>query len=154
MRLVWRGCALGVFHVRHGTALSFLLLLTASALASPPRPDIPPHTPNAIADLNSAAGLAIVRGEWRTHGAEIVRVQHHLPGPDLKPSGAPTGTHDLEPKAFTRDFDTQWPRSNTAAAVDHDGIGGADARGVSGRHAVDIQKQFPPVVNRDAADRG
>lgn len=91
--------------MKHGTALSLLLLIISSALASPPRPNIPPHTPNAIADLNTAEGLAIVRGEWRTHSADIVRVPHHLPGPDLKPSGAPTSTHDLWPKASTRNFD-------------------------------------------------
>lgn len=61
--------------------------------------------PNAIADLNSATGLALVRGQWRAHDAEIVQVEHRLPGTDGKPTGTPTVTHDLAPRAFAADFD-------------------------------------------------
>ncbi|MCI0587774.1 MAG: SMP-30/gluconolactonase/LRE family protein [Planctomycetes bacterium] len=61
--------------------------------------------PDAIVDLRTREGVALVRGEWRFSEARIVEVDHRAPGPDLKPSGAPTRTRDVEPKAGAADFD-------------------------------------------------
>jgi gluconolactonase len=92
--------------VKHCIASSLLLAsLVASAGAAPPRPNLPARTPNAIADLNTSAGLAIVSGEWRAHDGQIVPVQHRLPGADLKPTGEPVTTFEIQPKAFAKDYD-------------------------------------------------
>lgn len=68
-------------------------------------PSTPAHVPDAIVDLATSEGVALVRGQWRYADARIVEVDHRLPGPDLKASGAPVRTHDVEPKAGRADFD-------------------------------------------------
>ncbi|MBI4718538.1 MAG: SMP-30/gluconolactonase/LRE family protein [Planctomycetes bacterium] len=55
--------------------------------------------------MMTSEGAAVVRAEWRYHDAEIVAVDHRSAGPDLKPSGAPNRTHDIEPHAGAADFD-------------------------------------------------
>lgn len=70
---------------------------------------------DAVADLRSAEGIALVQGEWRFRAADIIEVDHHAPGPDLKPSGAAIRTHDIVPKAGVRDFDDHaWERLDPA----------------------------------------
>src|SRR5262245_9194053 len=65
--------------------------------------------PDAIVDLRTREGVALVRGEWRFSEARIVEVDHRAPGADLKPSGAPTRTRDVEPKAGAAEFDdSRW----------------------------------------------
>ncbi|HKB14768.1 MAG TPA: SMP-30/gluconolactonase/LRE family protein [Planctomycetota bacterium] len=65
--------------------------------------------PDAIVDLRTREGVALVRGEWRFSEARIVEVDHRVPGPDLKPSGAPTKARDVEPRAGAADFDdSRW----------------------------------------------
>ncbi len=67
--------------------------------------------PDAIVDLRTNEGAAMVNGQWRYADAQIIEVDHHAPGPDLKPSGAPTRAHDIMPKAGTADFDdSQWQK--------------------------------------------
>src|SRR4051812_35382858 len=61
--------------------------------------------PDAIADLRTAEGAATAKARWRFSAAQIVEVDHHLPGPDLKPTGAPNRTHDVTPDAGAADFD-------------------------------------------------
>ncbi len=70
------------------------LLLTAAALGLPAACCAAPrslsaldHRPDATVDLRSAAGVALVKGQWRYSEAQVVDVAHHSPGPDLKPSG-------------------------------------------------------------------
>jgi gluconolactonase len=82
----------------------------APVLAGPVTVDAPAGRPDAIVDLNSADGLRLVRGEWRYADARIVEVEHHEPGPDLRPSGPPNRTHDIAPHAGPADFDdAAWP---------------------------------------------
>jgi gluconolactonase len=64
-----------------------------------------PNRPDAVIDLRTEADARLVQGAWRYHDARIVEVGHRLPGPDLKPTGAPNRTHDIEPKAGAADFD-------------------------------------------------
>jgi gluconolactonase len=70
-----------------------------------PTPDVPAHVADAIVDLSSSDGLALVRGAWRAAPAEVVAVSHRDPGPDRKASGAPNRTQDVVPEAGARDFD-------------------------------------------------
>jgi gluconolactonase len=67
--------------------------------------DVPGVRPDAIANLASDEGAALVRGQWRYSDAKIVDVDHHAPGPDLRPSGPPNRTYDLVPHAGASEFD-------------------------------------------------
>src|SRR5215510_2100673 len=67
--------------------------------------DVPGVRPDAIVDLASDEGAAIVHGQWRYSDAKIVEVDHHAPGPDLRPSGPPNRTYDVVPHAGASDFD-------------------------------------------------
>lgn len=66
---------------------------------------IPPHNPDAIADLRTVEGAKLVSVEWRYHDASIVEVDHRSVGTDLKASGAPNRTNDIEPHAGAVNFD-------------------------------------------------
>jgi gluconolactonase len=86
--------------------VSFVLALQV------PRPATPPHVADAIVDLASSSGAALVHGTWRVHAADVVEVEHKNPGPDRKASGTPNRTQDVEPKAGARDFDdSRWETS-------------------------------------------
>lgn len=61
--------------------------------------------PDAVVDLKTGEGVAAVAGQWRYADAHVVEVDHHAPGPDLKPSGAPIRTHDIHPRATDPEFD-------------------------------------------------
>jgi gluconolactonase len=98
---------------RWATACAALL---ASLLGEAPQAhaqvtgDAPAGRPDAIVDLATPAGAALVRGEWRYGDTKIVEVDHHLPGPDGKPSGSPNRTWDVMPHAGARGFDVSaWP---------------------------------------------
>lgn len=65
--------------------------------------------PNALIDLRTAAGVGIVKGQWRYSDTTIVEASFNAPGSDLKPSGKPIKTYDYLPKAGAIDFDdSQW----------------------------------------------
>jgi gluconolactonase len=83
------------------TAVLPLLLLAFQA----PVPTTLPHVADAIVDLSSTSGAALVQGTWRVSPAGVIEVEHRDPGPDRKASGAPNRTHDLALKAGARDFD-------------------------------------------------
>jgi gluconolactonase len=85
--------------------LALLTALLPLAAAAQTTGDVPALRPEAIVDLATAEGLGLVRGEWRYRDARIVEVDHRAPGPDLRPSGPPTRTHDVVPHAGAADFD-------------------------------------------------
>lgn len=62
-------------------------------------------TPDAVVDLRTAEGTGRVGATWRVREAKIREIDFRAPGPDLKPTGAPVRTADLEPRAGGRDFD-------------------------------------------------
>ncbi len=65
--------------------------------------------PDAVIDLSSPAGVALISAQWRTAPARIVEIDHREPGPDLKATGKPSRTHDIQPRAGVADFDdSQW----------------------------------------------
>ncbi|MEP6571314.1 MAG: SMP-30/gluconolactonase/LRE family protein [Gemmatimonadota bacterium] len=61
--------------------------------------------PIAVVDLRTDEGIRLMHGQWRYSDVRIVEVTHHAPGPDLRPSGPPNRTYDIEPKAGAQDFD-------------------------------------------------
>lgn len=86
------------------------LLVTLSALfLQAPTPATPPHVADAIVDLMSAEGAALVKGTWRVAEAGVIGIEHRNPGPDKRPSGTPNRTNDIALEAGARDFDdSQW----------------------------------------------
>ncbi len=71
--------------------------------------DVLQDLPDAVVDLKTPEGVALVAGEWRYADAGIVEVEHRAPGPDLKPNGAPNRTHDIVPAAWEAEFDdSRW----------------------------------------------
>jgi gluconolactonase len=97
MSTTWSGVA--------ALAATLLLGLAASAGAAPTSLATPEGKPEAIVDLRTAEGVALVQGVWRYSDARIVEVDFNAAGADMKPSGPPIRTHDVEPKAGAAGFD-------------------------------------------------
>src|SRR5206468_4198707 len=71
--------------------------------------DVPAKRADAIVDLATKEGARLVSGEWRYSDAQIVDSNHNYAGPDFKPSGPPSKTHDSTPKAGAAEFnDSAW----------------------------------------------
>jgi len=88
--------------VASAALLAGLLPLLARAQVSG---DPPFQRPDAIVDLRTRAGTALVNATWRYSEARVVQGTNRAPGPDLRASGAPVKTLDLEPRAEAADFD-------------------------------------------------
>jgi len=88
-----------------------LILATLAAAAAPAgafaqtTSDAPAGRPEAIINLATEDGVRLVKGQWRYRDATIVEVDHHAPGPDLRPSGPPNRTYDIAPHAGEAGFD-------------------------------------------------
>jgi gluconolactonase len=79
--------------------------LSAGAAFAQITADAPAVRPDAIVNLATDEGAALVRGQWRYRDARITEVEHRSPGPDLRPSGPPNRTYDIAPHAGAADFD-------------------------------------------------
>ncbi len=88
--------------VASAALLAGLLPLLARAQVSG---DPPFQRPDAIVDLRTRAGASLVKATWRFSEARVVPGTNRAPGPDLRASGAPVKTLDLEPRAEAADFD-------------------------------------------------
>jgi len=67
--------------------------------------DLPTLLPQAVVDLRTSEGAALVEAKWRYSDVRIVETEHRDPGPDLRASGAPNRTTDIDPHAGSADFD-------------------------------------------------
>jgi gluconolactonase len=67
--------------------------------------DLPTLLPQAVVDLRTREGAAVVGAQWRYSDVAIVETEHRDPGPDLRASGAPNRTNDIAPHAGAADFD-------------------------------------------------
>jgi gluconolactonase len=66
--------------------------------------------PDAIVDLATKEGAAIVGATWRYSDARLVPIESPGVGADLRPSGPPVRTLDVEPSAGAAGFDdSAWP---------------------------------------------
>lgn len=93
--------------MRHPTLAATLAATCAVVCASPEASagfNSPPVA-DAVVNLATADGAALVGAGWRATDAKIVEVDHRLPGPDRKASGPPVRTHDIEPHAGAAGFD-------------------------------------------------
>ena len=83
------------------SSMAICALVTALHAADDQAPDVP----DAVIDLRTPAGAALVGGAWRFTDAHIVDADFHAPGPDNKPTGAAVRTHDIHPRVGTPDFE-------------------------------------------------
>jgi gluconolactonase len=67
--------------------------------------DLPTLLPQAVVDLRTPEGAALVGAQWRYSDVAIVETGHRDVGPDLRASGAPNRTNDIAPHAGAADFD-------------------------------------------------
>jgi gluconolactonase len=75
----------------------------------PGPPEVLPARPDAIVDLQTAEGAALVGGQWRYHDARVRETSFVAAGPDLGPSGPPNRTYEVIPHAQAAGFDdTAW----------------------------------------------
>jgi gluconolactonase len=80
--------------------------------------------PNAVVDLRTREGIAMVRGEWRYRDAQIKEISHRGVGPDLKASGAANRTFDFTPDARAAEFDdSQWEKIDPTSLEQRRGNG-------------------------------
>jgi gluconolactonase len=86
--------------------------LVAATLPGPP--ELLPGRPDAVVDLQTEAGAALVRGEWRYADARVEKIDFvELGAPDdpLGPGETPNRTYDVLPHAEPADFDdSDWRR--------------------------------------------
>src|SRR5687768_8613967 len=105
--------------------LAALLSLCALAPASAQvTGDAPAGRPAAVIDLATREGAQLVAGRWRYADAKIVEVDHRAPGPDLRPTGAPTRTYDITPHAGAANFDDASWEAIDAGSLDRRRSGG------------------------------
>ena len=90
--------------------LGLFLLISAFGRHMAAAVEDPPFgRPDAVVDLATKDGVALVNGEWRYSDTKIVEIDFRGPGPDLKPSGAPIKTYDFVPHADAANFDdSKW----------------------------------------------
>lgn len=103
---------------------TFTLPLLALALAPAPAPMDPPlGRPDAVVDLTTSEGAALVDATWRYHDADLIGIDGRAPGQDLKPSGRKLRTRDISPHAQTADFDdSRWERIALAPSEGGDAV--------------------------------
>jgi gluconolactonase len=86
--------------------------------------DAPAGRPDAIVDLRTPEGVALLGATWRYSDARIIETSHRAPGADLRPSGATVRTHDIAPRAGQRDFDdSRWSVLDASALEGRRGNG-------------------------------
>src|SRR5260370_1430396 len=85
-----------------------------SAVRLPGPPELLPGRPDAIVDLQTGDGAALVGGRWRYSDAEVREIDFVAVGsPDdpLGPGTVPNRTYDVVPHAEARDYDdSDWQR--------------------------------------------
>jgi gluconolactonase len=89
-----------------GCAVAVITLVMAPRSGFPQATvDFPTLLPQAVVDLRTSEGAALVGAQWRYSDVSIVETEHRDPGPDLRASGAPNRTNDITPHAGGADFD-------------------------------------------------
>ena len=71
----------------------------------PGPPEILPARPDAIVDLQTLEGAALVGGEWRYSDTRVRETGFIAVGPDLGPSGAANRTYEVVPHAEAEEYD-------------------------------------------------
>jgi gluconolactonase len=82
--------------------------VTSPATGPPGPPELLPGRPDAIVDLQTEEGVALVGGQWRYSDARVEEtdfVQLGSPEDPLGPGTVPNRTYDVSPHAEAADFD-------------------------------------------------
>ena len=91
---------------RHIALLALSVVATiVQPLSAQVTGDAPVVRPDAIVDLTTEDGVALVKGQWRYSNVKVIDVNHHSPGADLAPSGPPNRTQDIDVRAGAAEFD-------------------------------------------------
>jgi gluconolactonase len=77
----------------------------AVTVTIPGPPELLPGRPDAIVDLQTLEGAAMVGGQWRYSDSQVHETGFVSVGPDLGPSGPPNRTYEVVPHAQAADFD-------------------------------------------------
>ena len=75
------------------------------AFGATARAELAPPVADAVVDLRTVEGAALVGAQWRYQDAQIVETAHRAAGADKKPSGPANRTHELLPRAGVAGFD-------------------------------------------------
>jgi gluconolactonase len=93
-----------------------LLAIVPTLASAQATVDLPTLNPQAVVDLRTPEGAALVSASWRYSDVRIINVAHREPGPDLRPTGASNRTNDITPHAGAADFDdSSWEIIEPAA---------------------------------------
>ena len=79
--------------------------MRAVTVTIPGPPELLPGCPDAIVDLQTLEGAALVGGQWRYSDSQVHETGFVSVGPDLGPSGPPNRTYEIVPHAQAADFD-------------------------------------------------
>jgi gluconolactonase len=79
--------------------------MRAVTVTIPGPPEPLPGCPDAIVDLQTPKGTALVDGQWRYHDTQVRETGFVSVGPDLGPNGPPNRTYEIVPHAQAADFD-------------------------------------------------
>src|SRR5262250_1171934 len=83
--------------------------MRAVTVTIPGPPELLPGCPDAIVDLQTLEGAALVGGQWRYSDSQVRETGFVSVGPDLGPSGPPNRTYEIVPHAQDAGFDdTAW----------------------------------------------
>src|SRR5262245_32756334 len=85
--------------------LAIAVVVTSVSVWAQVTSDVPARRADASVNLGTTQGAQIVAAEWRYSDAQIVNAAHNYAGPDLKPTGPPSETHDIRPKAGAAGYD-------------------------------------------------
>ncbi|HEX6435266.1 MAG TPA: SMP-30/gluconolactonase/LRE family protein [Gemmatimonadales bacterium] len=105
--------------IRNLAASAALLAIVPTVATSQATVDLPTLNPQAVVDLRTPEGAALVGASWRYSDVRIVNVAHREPGRDLRPTGAPNRTNDITPHAGAADFDDSSWEIVEPAALEH-----------------------------------
>ncbi len=98
---------------RLGMLATMVLAFVTSSAYAQITSDAPGVRPDAIVDLKTEDGVALVKGQWRYSNVKVIDVDHHSPGADLAPSGPPNRTQDIDLRAGAVNFDdSTWEALN------------------------------------------
>ena len=117
----------------HQLALSAILLIIALAISAitlaQENRQLTPTKPDAIANLKTIEGAALVNAKWFVQSATIVQQSFKLPGASdkdplpLYPTGAAIQTNNLSPKFGDADFDKNFKPIEATALESRQGKG-------------------------------
>jgi gluconolactonase len=111
-------------------AIFIVIIIHTAAIFSQERRELAIGQPDAIVDMRTKEGAALVKTAWRFSEAHIVEADFQKPGPGkndpllLYPTGGKSKTRNIHPKAGAADFDdSKWEVLDPASLEQRRGSG-------------------------------